>query len=183
MREALEKVYTILKDATTQELADQGHRLTGSLKGSITNQIDEITDGWQMLVTMAHYAGYMERGVESSKIPFNPGSGAGKSLYIEALTRFAELRGMTNPKSAAFAIAHAHKKQGMPTYKGGESGRGSYAFSSNGRRTGFAEQVLQDNEDKIREVINNEVLGYIFTEINNAARRHGATVQTASAPV
>lgn len=176
MRDTLLKIYDLLKQATNEELAGQGHKLTGSLEGSIANQIDEIPDGWQMLVTMAHYAGYLERGVKAENIPFSPGSGKGNSLYIEGLTKFAELRGMTNPKRAAFAIAHKHLKEGMPT-------RGSYRFSENGRRTGFAAQVLDENEDKIREIISSEILGYIFTEINNAARRHGATMQTASAPV
>lgn len=183
MKDALDKIYQILKEATNRELAGQGHRLTGALEESIASQIDEIPDGWQLIVTMAHYAGYMERGVSSDNIPFSPGSGKGRSLYIDGLIKFAELRGMTNPKSAAFAIAHAHKDQGMPTFKGGKSGRGSYAFSKNDRRTGFAAQVLEDNEDKIREVINAEVVGYFYTEINNAARRHGAQVQTAQAPV
>lgn len=183
MRDTLLKIYDLLKQATNEELAGQGHRLTGSLEGSIANQIDEIPNGWQMLVTMAHYAGYLERGVKAENIPFSPGSGKKNSLYIEGLTKFAELRGMTNPKSAAFAIAHAHKNQGMPTWKGGKGGRGSYSYSQNGRRTGFAAQVLEENEDKIREIISSEILDFLFTEINNAARRHGATMQTASTPV
>jgi hypothetical protein len=46
----------------------------------------------------------------------------------------------------AFAIAATHKKEGMPS-------KGSYAFSSTGKRLAWIEEAFKNNEDKITEAI------------------------------
>jgi hypothetical protein len=69
------------------------------------------------------------------------------------LIRFVELRMNLRGKEAvsvAFAIARTHKRDGMPT-------RGSFRFSTNGRRTRWVDAVLEDERSKLDEFIAGEV--------------------------
>ncbi len=47
----------------------------------------------------------------------------------------------------AFAIAYKQKQEGMPT-------RGSYKYSSTGKRTGAVLDALKDSEDEVQKLIN-----------------------------
>lgn len=135
-----------LRKAIERRVRDQGHYLTRRLATEIDEKIE--TDGTltSLVGTMVDYARHVEYGVPADRIPFSLGSGAGRSLYIEALTRYAELRGMTNPKSAAFAIAIKHKKEGMPT-------AASSRFSKDGNRTGFLERTIEESKLDIDRII------------------------------
>jgi hypothetical protein len=75
-----------------------------------------------LIGTLVDYARHVEYGVSDETVRaklYNPDikTGATRSLYIEALIRYAELRGMDDPKRAAFAIATKHSKVGMPIDK------------------------------------------------------------------
>jgi hypothetical protein len=61
------------------------------------------------------------------------------------------LRGLGSREalSAAFATAKKHKREGMPS-------RGSYAFSSNGRRTGFVKNTLEQYLPLLTDLIGTE---------------------------
>jgi hypothetical protein len=135
-----------LRKAIERRVRDQGHHLTGRLATEIDEKIE--TDGTltSLVGTMVDYARNVEYGVPADRIPFSPGSGAGRSLYIEALTRYAELRGMTNPRSAAFAIAMKHKREGMPT-------AASSRFSQDGNRTGFLARAIEESKPDVERVI------------------------------
>ena len=131
-----------LADYLRQKIIDnyiaQGHRMTGTFASTLkvllkSEIIEKIIEG-----IGEHYAIFLDKGVMKSRIPFNPGSKAGRSSYIEGLKRFAEIKLNLSGKealSAAFAIAHTHKKEGMPSV-------GSYKHSKTGMRTRFITDAL-----------------------------------------
>lgn len=127
------------------EWIKQGHDLTGAFVQGLSYEIvDNIIYIYD--TTNSGYGKILNAGVSADRIPFSPGSGANTSKYIQGLVRYARLRMGASDKDAlsiAFAIAHKHKKEGMPTQ---ESAR----FSSTGKRTQFVEDATQE-VDKIVE--------------------------------
>jgi len=133
-----------LADYLRQKIIDnyiaQGHRMTGVFAETLkvvlkTELYDKIIEGMG-----EQYAIFLDKGVSRGRVPFNPGSGAGKSKYIEGLREFAEIKmGLSGKEAlgAAFAIAHTQKKEGMPTI-------GSYKYSKTGMRTRFITDALTD---------------------------------------
>lgn len=94
-----------------------GHQLTGSLIRDLDIRFTEQVGKISVEVWMNNYGQYMDRGVSRSNIPYERGSGAGKSLYIDGLFKYVQLRmGLFGDEalSVAFAIANKHKKTGMP---------------------------------------------------------------------
>jgi hypothetical protein len=79
-------------------------------------------------------------GVPANRIPFSQGSGAKSSKYIDGLKMYAKLRFNANDKEAeriAFAIAHKHKKFGMPLDK----------------KTGAVEQGIKESSEEVEALI------------------------------
>ena len=132
------------------ELATQGHNLSGTLSSSVQGRIIDTEDGFDLDIEHVKYGAYVNYGVDASRIAYYPGSGRGTSLYIQALTDWVQRRGMATEEKAArsiaFAIAKTHKKEGLPS-------RGSYAFSGNGRRTGFVTYTADQAEPDIEQAM------------------------------
>lgn len=122
------------------ELSAQGHRNTGALEKSIAYDIRREGGNLVAVMTAFDYGLVVEFGVKADRIPYGGRGGSrGKtSKYIQGLVRFFGHKGLSQREalSAAFATARKHKREGMPT-------RGSYAFSNNGRRTGFIQNTLE----------------------------------------
>lgn len=122
------------------ELSAQGHRNTGALEKSLSYEVKREGDGIVAVMTAFEYGLYVEFGVPASRIPYTLGwrKRGGNSKYIQGLVTFFSHKGLSPREAlgAAFATARKHKREGMPT-------RGSYAFSSNGRRTGFTRNTLE----------------------------------------
>lgn len=127
------------------EWIKQGHDLTGAFVQGLSYEIvDNIIYIYD--TTNSGYGKILNAGVSADRIPFSPGSGAKTSKYIQGLVRYAKLRMGASDKDAlsiAFAIAHKHKKEGMPT-------EDSTRFSKTGKRTQFVEDATTD-VDKIVE--------------------------------
>lgn len=127
------------------EWIKQGHDLTGAFVQGLSYEIvDNIIYIYD--TTNSGYGKILNAGVSADRIPFSPGSGAKTSKYIQGLVRYAKLRMGANDKDAlsiAFAIAHKHKKEGMPT-------EDSARFSKTGKRTQFVEDATTE-VDKIVE--------------------------------
>lgn len=146
----ISRVAKFLVDTIGENLVRQGHKRTGKLLNSIefvvVNNFREL--GFD--IYMEHYGAIVDKGVKAERIPFTIGSGAKKSKYIEALIRWAKtfsfIQSHKEAKSFAFAVAMKHKKEGMPT-------QGSFRFSETGERTDFFTGVLEDNEDKITDML------------------------------
>src|SRR3989304_7537073 len=96
----LQRISDALRERLQDELITQGHKLTGRLGESIETKINEILGGFEITGEMLRYATFVNNGVVASRIPYSGQRGlGGKSKYIQALIRFATLRGMDNPKS------------------------------------------------------------------------------------
>lgn len=145
----LEECMDIVIEQTRVELRQQGHVNTGELINSIKRKTR--VEGNRIIVQMwlAEHFEVVNDGVRSSRIPYSGPSGrGGTSRYIEGLTRYFIQRGKNSveAKRAAFATANRHKMEGMPT-------RGSYRFSSNGRRRGFLDQSVKDTRSEVQSKV------------------------------
>lgn len=151
LQPTLDRIAALLEAELREELEAQGHVATGNLLKSVevTGQI--FGDGGVINVYYEDYGNPVDTGVSAGNIPFSPGSGAKSSRYIQGLMQWVEVIkgfavGSRENKAMAFAVAHTHKKGGMPS-------RGSFQFSSNGRRTGWAERTIENSRGKISELI------------------------------
>lgn len=142
-----------------RELIDQAHILTGKLRDSIELlPLLKTSDATYCFVALENYYRILDEGITAATVRaklYNPNVRTGKtrSLYIEALIRFWKIKkGLSDKdaKSAAFALARKHSKEGFPTQK-------SWEHSSNGRRLAFFSYVVENSRhvDKLEERIEN----------------------------
>jgi hypothetical protein len=115
----LNNLAEILKTEMRQQLSIAGHKMTGELMESIESRIQSTITGQKIEIWLNSYGIALDQGVPPERIPFTEPSGrGGRSLYIEGLQRFAQIKlGVTDNReslSIAFAIARKHKKVGMP---------------------------------------------------------------------
>lgn len=152
LKKNLEKALDFLREEIRKELKEQGHRASGKLIDNIdivTSETDRETRG---KILMEGYAKFVDKGVKPGRIPFSPGSrsGARVSKYIEALINWSKIvkPSMSDKerKGFAFAVATTAKREGHAT-------RGSYRYSTNGRRQNFTD-AINNNQDKMLEIIN-----------------------------
>jgi hypothetical protein len=140
-REGLEK----LVEAGKIELTQQGHRATGSLVESLEAKIiSEDLDKLVGVIMAEDYGLIVDQGVKASRVPFSGTGGSGenqRSKYIEALLRWAQIVRPSlrekERKSFVFAVAHKHRKEGIPT-------GGSFSFSQNNRRTNWIRYGIEE---------------------------------------
>lgn len=133
-----------------QTWTDQGHYMNGAIIETMEFVVNE-TDKYIDIIGMINkYGAYIEAGVKKNKIPFSgTGGHGGKSLYIQALARYAQLKMHVSEEESlgvAFAIAYTQKREGMPT-------KGSYAFTKTGKRTMWIQETLKSNKDLISQFI------------------------------
>lgn len=135
-----EQVGEVVKKAVKQAFVMQGRTLTGALINSIDYSVNATVTSAFVEFTLLDYGMILNYGVPANRIPFSPGSGAKSSKYIDGLKLYAKLRFNANDKEAeriAFAIAHKHKKFGMPLDK----------------KTGAVEKGLADSKDEVESLI------------------------------
>jgi hypothetical protein len=135
-----EQVGEVVKKAVKQAFIMQGRTLTGALVNSIDYSVNATVTSAFIEFTLLDYGMILNYGVPPNRIPFSPGSGAKSSKYIDGLKMYAKLRFNANDKEAeriAFAIAHKHKKFGMPLDK----------------KTGAVEEGIKESSDEVEELI------------------------------
>lgn len=122
-----------LCDALRNEIKAQGHEDTGELVKSIRYEMKRTGNKISATIFAAEQIDYINR-----KLRFRGVSRA----QVDALTKWWKRKGKNDKeaKSAAWATAKAHEKQGMPT-------RGSYAFSKNNRRIGALQNSIDQSLD------------------------------------
>ena len=103
----------------------------------------------------------------ADRIPFG-GSGrgkGGKSAYIQGLISFWEKRGLSGREAvgAAFATAHVHAREGMPT-------RASYIHSNTGERTGFVRAAIAERIDEIQRSVEQKFGAFVELQFANALK-------------
>lgn len=150
----------VIKRALILSYTMQGHKLTGGLINSIEYQVRAQVTAASIDFYMYDYGVILDKGVSAANIPYQRGSGAGSSKYIDGLKQYARLRmGAATEKEAeriAFAIANKHKQQGMPT-------KASFVYSSTGKRTGAIDAALEDANPEVTRLINLAMEEYINT--------------------
>jgi len=135
-----EQVGEVVKKAVKQAFIMQGRSLTGALVNSIDYSVNATVNSAFIEFTLLDYGMILNYDVPANRIPFSPGSGAKSSKYIDGLKMYAKLRFNANDKEAeriAFAIAHKHKKFGMPLDK----------------KTGAVEKGLEESKEEVEELI------------------------------
>lgn len=145
----LQRIADLAKEAVIIAWRAQGHELTGKAAQELETRITETANGVNIDGFVIDYMILNNTGVIASRIPYSPGSGAGRSKYIDGLINYVKLRmGKSDKeaKSIAFAIASKHKREGMPT-------KASARFSSTGKRTGFIDEALDGKEAEFAELI------------------------------
>ena len=133
------------------------HKLTGGLVENMDVRIDSQDKNILIDVYMYPYGLIQDRGVQAGRIPYQRGSGAGKSLYIASLERYVEMRmGLSGKKalSVAFAIANKQKKVGMQ-------------IRTRGRGTGW----LTLAADKMMPEIDNLSMRYIDSVVESTLEK------------
>lgn len=146
-------------------IVDQGHSLTGALVASIEAKTVETLDGYFIDFYYEKYGTAVDIGVSANKIPFNPGSGAKTSKYIDALVKYVQQRmgvsGDKEAKSIAFAIAYKHKKEGMSTIA-------SKRFSKTSERNRWVDNTLDRVESQLEILITNSLYAILDNLFYNA---------------
>lgn len=150
---AIQAIARTAKEAVVIEWRRQGHELTGKAANTIEYEVEQKAGATNIRFYIQDYMANINQGIPANRIPYSPGSGAKFSKFIAGLTRYAKMRFGANQKDAeeaAHRIARSALKTGLP-------GPGSKRFSSTGRRTGFIEQGLESEEDKLAALIERAV--------------------------
>lgn len=164
-RKEVAKAMDHLQAAFRDELKQQGHYNTGKLSDSIEYQIELVATSIIATMFIEDYGFPIDTGVGAANIPYQRGSGAKSSKYIDGLVSYFKSKGLgeIEGKRAAFATANKHKKEGMPT-------RSSFAYSNNGRRTGFNQATIAEHSETIFDLMGERVgdgIGLIFRDFIN----------------
>lgn len=150
IRTSLDKALDFLIDKIKTEIEGQGHNASGKLLNSIEKVIEETPNGFIGRIMINDYAIYLDKGVKPSRVPYTEGSGAKTSKYIDALVDWIKIiKPSLSEKERlgfAFGIARKAKKEGHPT-------RGSYKFSSNGRRKEWSKFAIDQNISSFEELL------------------------------
>ena len=163
----------IVKDIQA-ELVAQGHVASGDGLRSIKQEIERKPNMVQSLIYMNDYLQAIDQGVKASKVPYGGNSGrGGTSKYIQGLyTWFRTYKGLSDEEAlqASFATANAAKREGHPT-------NGSFAYSTNGRRTGFFTDTLENLNDEIDQFYEDLGENTVLTVWNNILTRFANKVE------
>ena len=141
----MEVFLTKVREDIRKELVAQGHVLTGRLRDSIDFEIERKQNFVQGIMYLEDYGQAIDGGIKAANVPYSGNSGrGGTSKYIQGLITFFRLKGLDadEAKNAAFATANVAKREGHPT-------KGSFVHSSNGRRTGFFTDTLENLNNEI----------------------------------
>lgn len=137
-----------IEQMIAKEIIAQGHKNTGKIIETAETLVKQQGNEIVIQGLYEYYAQFINKGVKASSIQKSKFAKAA----IEALTVWARRKGFSNPRSAAFAIRQVQAREGMPT-------RGSYKYSSNGKRLDAFDDVLQSKEltEKIDSVVGKSI--------------------------
>lgn len=159
----------VVAPAIKKKFKEQGHNLTGKLIRSVEVQVDSKGFGDFQVVTgnilYEEYGRFVETGVKASRIPYGRKTGKKVSAYIQGLIGYFQKRGLSGreAKSAAFATAKVHAREGMPT-------RASRRFSSTGERTGFTLRASEASEGRFIQLFEDRAAEVIALRIEQPFR-------------
>ena len=172
-KKGLNEIQRLIHNRIKKELILQGHIMTGKVYKDHSEEISIKSDEVHLMGRYPFYSKFLHTGIHSSKIPYDPAirTGAKHSSYIDALIAYAEFRGMTDPKNAAFAIANVHSREGMST-------KASAKHSKTGIRSDFLDIVFFDRQLN-ENIINNLDKVFLILFDNMITRQQKIINQTA----
>ena len=156
---------TFLRRELLKEWTAQGHYMNGKVVNEAEFVIEATMNTIRMDLFVPIHGAFMETGTPAEKIPYSGRSGrGGTSKYIQALMGYVQKRmaisDMARQKSIAFAIAETQRKEGMPT-------KGSYQFSTTGKRTEWLQTVFDRNQNAIRDFLFRQMSVVLETRFEN----------------
>lgn len=155
MLKILNLIGEFLVEKLQNELREQGHEATGTLINSITYKV--VSDTKIEVSTPHEYVNAMENGLPK-----------GTSVPVSALIRWIEVKGIVTGdkeiRNVAWAIRTAIYQQGSPT-------KGAFRYTSNGRRKGFAEYVINNYTKTIVQMAGKDLLKETSQPIFNSVRK------------
>jgi hypothetical protein len=144
----------LIKDALVAKLAEQDHNATGALSDSVEVTAKELPDRWVIEALANTYGVFVNNGRRQGA-PMPP---------IDVIYEWMQQRGIANDiqreskrRGVAYVIAKSIAERGIPP-AGGYSRYYSKGYSI--KRTGWADDVVTENEEKIYEMIE-EVIGKV----------------------
>ena len=167
VRERMDVFLSKIRDDIKAELVAQNHVLTGTLLNSIDFEIQQKPNLIEGLMMMQDYGQAIDQGIKASNVPYSANTGrGGTSKYIQGLITFFRLKGLDEDeaKSAAFATARTATIEGHPT-------NGSFVHSTNGRRTGFFTDTLENLNGEIDAFYEEMGENVVLTVWNNILTR------------
>ena len=124
------------------------HELSKSLKSEF---VDAGGGRMTLVVTTPHkYAKILDDGFNPLKVPYTPGTKAGKNDYITGLAQWAQIKFKLNKKQAlqaAFKIAR--------TQKGIVSEGGNYEGAP--KAPGWVKEIIKDIDKELVEYLHNNI--------------------------
>ena len=137
----------LIKDALVAKLAEQDHNATGALSDSVEMRVTELPDRWVIEALANTYGVYVNNGRrQGAAMP-----------PIDVIYEWMQQRGIANDiqresqrRGIAFVIARSIARNGIPPI-GGYSKH--YSKGNSIKRTGWEDDVIAENEEKIYELI------------------------------
>jgi len=146
-----------------EELAQQGHKASGSLIESLRYEKVSTWDSKGIHVKGNDYGHYLEKRNQwrNKMPPIEP-----LIDWINILKSKGRFSTVKNVRSLAFAIAKTLKKEGMPTINSYDP-----TITKNGRRIGFIKHTIEKNSKHIKNKLHFAIKEDIKLMIQNVARK------------
>lgn len=144
----------LIKDALVAKLAEQDHNATGALSDSVEMKVTELPDRWVIEALANNYGVYVNNGRQQGAT----------APPVAVIYEWMKQRGIGNDiaresrrRGLAYVIARSIAQKGIPPI-GGYSQH--YSKGNSLKRTGWVDDVVAENEEKIYELIE-EVIGKV----------------------
>lgn len=158
----------LLKEKIVEKIAEQDHNATGALSQSVEVTARELPDRWVIEALANNYGRYVNNGrQQGATMP-----------PISVIYQWMQQRGIgadiqreSKRRGLAFVIAKSISEKGIPP----QGGYSSYYSKGNSiKRTGFADDVIAENEEQIYKMVE-EVIGKVADWIIFNKYKHTAT--------
>lgn len=144
----------LLKEKIVAKIAEQDHNATGALSQSVEVVARELPDRWVIEALANNYGKFVNNGRRVGA-PMPP---------ISVIYRWMQQRGIGNElqresqkRGLAYVISRSIAQKGIPP-QGGYSDH--YSKGNSIKRTGFADDVIAENEEQIYAMVE-EVIGKV----------------------
>ena len=158
----------LIKDALVAKLAEQDHNATGALSDSVEVTAKELPDRWVIEALANTYGKFVNNGRRQGA-PMPP---------IDVIYEWMKVRGVASEitkeskrRGVAYVIAKSIAERGIPPVGGYAD---HYAKGNSIKRTGWADDVIAENEEEIYKMVE-EVIGKVTDWIIFNKYKHTAT--------